>query len=540
MLTWWVKFTHSPKSPPKPVMFHIYIDTRKNCVSVRPEEGSAAEKTHPFPRRWEALLFALLVQESKDSRSLKMASLNAVLAQRGQPKALNRAQILRLLQSLQTFFDGHIPMGLRVETPPRKTTVGPWLLRHEADVRFFVDGEPEREHWPHPAITSDPMDDEHLYDVLSVLLVADALACEGRFKIAIDVLGALDHHRLSDEASGLVALRLCSWHKHVGNFAQAREQALTVIQRSPVADPGLHACAQLMMQRIDYDENPAGNWEHLWRTTDEPPGQHAPHADHGSDWRTLAEWHNMRALLARRRLHALLDTKGSSARVEPEYPPQPPPEHSISPCTATSLHALALRHFQAAMYMAAWFRDWDRLQAYVANLAYHLQSLLRLGAPLAIQAPAVLRWHRLTMAYEDKFSAGRDSAWEYIFFGKFWLENHAELSPSMAIDPLAHSLGDTSPQHEAFYKRALERLQECGDDRQVAIGRSLYLQFAQQHMKGRAQQEVLRQQSEILYRLITAQPALNLLSSLTADGYDRCWPENLRRLLQGQVGERNK
>ncbi|MDP2226457.1 MAG: hypothetical protein Q8J78_03150, partial [Moraxellaceae bacterium] len=345
-----------------------------------------------------------------------MESLNAVVAQRGQSKALNRAQILRLFLSLQTFFDAHTITGLRVETQPRKTTVGPWQLRHEVGVLFCVDGELGREHWPHPGITSKPFDTEQLYEVLSVLLVADALACEGRFKPAMDVLGALDHQTLSDEASGLVSLRLCSWHKHLGSFGQARSHALAVIERPATADPGLRAYARFMMQRIDYDENPAGTWDLLWQTTGAPPGQHEPQTEQGSDWRTLAEWHNMRALLARRKLHALTHTHGTNG--------QPSPQQE----TANTLNALALRHYQAAMYMAAWFRDWDRLQAYVANLAYHLQTLLGLSKPPGTEAPSVLRWHRLTMAYEDKFSAGRDSAWEYIFFGKFWLDNHASLS----------------------------------------------------------------------------------------------------------------
>jgi hypothetical protein len=187
-----------------------------------------------------------------------------------------------------------------------------------------------------------------------------------------------------------------------------------------------------------------------------------------------------------------------------------------------------MRHYQAAVYMAAWFKDWDRLQAYVANLAYHLQSLMALPPPLATTAPAVLRWHRLTMAYEDKFSAGSDSAWDYIFFGKFWLDNHSALAPTPVSDPLAHYLGNTSPEHEAFYQRALVRLRECGDDRQVAIGHSLYLQFAQQHLRGRARDRVVQAQGEQLHLLLKAQPNAGLLTSLTNDGYDTHWPASLR------------
>jgi len=101
-----------------------------------------------------------------------------------------------------------------------------------------------------------------------------------------------------------------------------------------------------------------------------------------------------------------------------------------------SLSQLALRHFQAALYLVLWFRDWDRVQAYVANLAYHLQACLAQHPSLGVHATQVLNWHRLTMAYEDKLAAGRDSAWEYIFFGKFWLDNHEALQPLPRPDPL--------------------------------------------------------------------------------------------------------
>jgi hypothetical protein len=515
------------------IMVHFAINTYNNSITVSAEAGSSAAVVHRWSRRWEALLLSLLVAESKTSRGLAVASFYAALAQRGQVKALTRAQVLRLFNSLTEFFSQYPGAGLRTETPPRKASVGPWFLRHEPNVGFCVDGAPAQSRWPHPGLTQDPLDTEQLYSFLSNLMVADALAAEGRFAPAIEMLLSLNQQPLTDEACGLLHLRLSHWYKHIGDFARARAQAQAAISRPAIADPGLLPTAQFMLQRIDYDENPAGSWEHLWQTSNTPPkpsdAQH-PQTPH-CDWRTLAEWHNLRALLARRRLHAV-----ANSPTHPQ-PAQQPPTH---PDTVAALHACVLQHHQAALYMAAWFRDWDRLQAYVANLAFHLQLLLGLNQSLGVGAPLVLRWHRLTMAYESKFFAGRDSAWEYIFFGKFWLDNHASLPLAAASDPLAHCLGDTSPEQETFYQRALERLRECGDPRQVAIGHSLYLRFAQHHMTGRSQKMALETQTEALLHLIKTQPHTGLLKSLIAEGYQTHWPADLRERLRKRGGSRYK
>jgi hypothetical protein len=504
-------------------MHEFHIDTRANRVEVRWGAAPGQCRTQTFTRRWEALLLACLLEQSQAPDGLDAQTFQGIVRDRGQDSPLNRAQWQRLLNNVQSFLDGWPALQARVETPPRKRTVGPWRLVLDGPVMHAVDGRSRQADWPHPSLT-EGSDIQRLLEILIHLLGADALAVEGRFGPAIEVLQGLDGSGLTPEGRGVLWLRLCSWHKHLGRFDAARECARQVLAEPCAQDPGLAQYARFFISRIDYDQNPAASLDVLWRTTAEVPI--APLGG-GTDWRTLSEWHNLRALLARRRMHALAGRPAGC----------PAPSQSDSVESVPSLHRLAVQHLQAAIYMACWSRDWDRLQAYVANLAYHLQSVLPLAGAIDVQVAQVLQWHRLTMAYEDKFSAGRDSAWEYIFFARFWLEHQTAFQTVQVPDPLAHNLGDLYPDQEAFYQRALVRLRECGDDRQVAIGHSLYLRFAQQHMPPVQAEPVVEQQCEQLRRLLRAQPDRSLLDNLFREGYARHWPADV---LPGKLPKRRK
>ena len=487
-------------------MLHLKIDTRDNCVTV--DGTSPPSKPRKFTRRWEAALLGALLEESQHSGALSCEALQARLLTLGQLKSLNRAQLQRLLDSLEAFL-GTLPgQQARIESPMRKRTVGPWRLVHAGEWQFEVDGRNEALKWPHPGLLQANSVDA-LQSLLGTLMVADALAVEGRYASAVQTLAAFDKSTLSVEGQGLVSLRLCSWHRHLGDFQAARACAERVLGQPGSADPGISAHAWLLLQRINYDENPAQHWEALWQSTAETPSADAAK---GSDWRTLSEWHNLRALLARRRMHQL------DAKQLADAPAQP----------VAALHTLALRHFQAALYMALWSREWNSVQAYVANLAFHLQSCLDLRSQIGVTHDQVLAWHRLTMAYEDKLGAGRDTAWEYIFFAEFWLEHQGAFKPGAIPDPLSHHLGSSGPDQQEYYERALKRLRDCGDARQVAIGHSLYLRFAREHMRGDASVDAVHAQSARLAELLEAQPTAHVLKALVAEGYTKHWPADLQ------------
>lgn len=499
-------------------MFHLKIDPRTNTVSI--ESTTEGPLRHEFLRRWESEFLLGLLEEGRQTGALAAESLQARIASLGQLKPLNRTQIQRLLAGLEEFFARLPELKASIATPPRKRTVGPWSLVHLGVLTWEVEGHSAPMQWPYPTlIQSNNIDTLHAF--LSQLMVADALAVEGQFDSALHSLRGFETTLLSEEGQCLLHMRLGHWHHHSGDHKAARACAEAVLARPVARDPGLSGHAQFFLRRIEYDENPGQNWVALWESTAVPP---ATGNAKTTDCRTLSEWHNLRALLARRRMHQVSKAVTVAAPGE----------------GADALHQLALLHLQAAIYGALWARDWSSVQAYVANLAFHLQSCLPLPAPVGVCHDQVLEWHRLTLAYEDKLGAGRDSAWEYIFFAMFWLDHRDRLSPSAVPDPISHHIGGTAPDQPAFYERALQRLRECGDDRQVAIGHSLYLQFAQEHMAGGARERVLHEQVVQLSDLLSRQTDAHLRQSLAAEGYTRHWPQALRRLLErrGAAGSR--
>lgn len=485
-------------------MLHLRIDTQRNRVSV--DAPLPTPGPFQFTRRWEAVLLAALLEQAPHSGALVAEALQARLSALGQPKPLNRAQLQRLLDGLDIFLAGLPGGAARIASPPRKRTVGPWQLVCPGAWTWEADGRSDAPDWPHVALLKENSIDA-LHALLSTLLVADALSVDGRYGIAIQTLEAFNPSELSTEGQCLLFFRLGSWHRHMGNFPQARACARSVLVHPASTDPALAVHARFFLQRIDYDENPAQHWEALWQSTGEAP---AHPAEQVQDGRTLSEWHNLRALLTRRQMQRLGQQTGA--------PKEP----------LKLLHSLALRHFQAALYLALWRRDWTTLQAYVANLAFHLQFCLGLPTPVGVTHDQVLAWHRLTMAYEDKLAAGRDSAWEYIYFAEFWLTHHGDFQPGAMPDPLSHHLGPSGPDQQDFYEQALKRLRECGDDRQVAIGHSLYLQFALFHLAGEQREATLRAQTQQLSDLLSAQATPQLRKALIAEGYAQHWPTALK------------
>ncbi len=487
-------------------MFHLKIDTRHNTVFV--EAPAERAFLHQFTRRWEAVLLATLVDERRQSRALSADTLQARLRSFGQPKPLNRSQLERLLTSVQAFLALLPELQAFVQTPPRKRTVGPWRLELQGALSCAVDGHQAPPPWAHGLIQ-----DQHLgslHALLSSLLVADALAVEGRYQRAIHALSSLDTAPLSNEGRCLLHLRFAHWHRHLGDFRAARASAESALALPTSNGSALASHAQFFLLRIDYDENPVQNWTGLWESTATEPGQEDAK---GADWRTLCEWHNLRALLARRRMHQICEMGGVGTQEE----------------TPDAMHHQALRHFQAALHGALWSRDWSTLQAYVTNLTFHLQSCLALPGALGVTHIQVLEWHRLTLAYEEQLGAGLDSAWEYIFFAEFWLNHATRFQAHTAPDPIAQFFGGYSPDQEDFYRQAIKRLRACGDDRQVAIGHSLYLRFAQAHLQGDERADAIHIQSQQLAELLEQQTSKHLLNALIAEGYAQHWPATLLR-----------
>lgn len=436
--------------------------------------------THQFTRRWEGQILSMLLLEGQAGRALTSASLQQTLRRKGQPKDLNRAQLQRLFDSLNEFLIQLPGQPLNLQTAPRQATVGPWKLEFTAPVTFHDAEIRSPSHaklssWTYPGllVLNKSNDAEQtvtcvdtLLQLLSVLLTSDSFAVNGDYVEAIDSLQPVYKLSLTSEASCLFLLREALWHKRLGHFDTARQLTQKVLANPPELDLGQANNAKFFLHRIDYDESPAQAHSTLWHSAT-PPGLTLQ-----ADWRGLSEWHNLRALLARRRL---LDLPQTVLKMKVH---QVPRTQSL-PETTVSLHQTALNHLQSAIYWALQQRDWDRLQAYVSNTAFHLQSVVSLGFVTVSQ---VFNWHRLCLNYGDKLYSALDSGWEFIFLGEFWLNHHAELTQSGLNDPLAHTIDSSHPSQHSFYINALDKLKKCADVRQLAIMWVLYGRFAADHL----------------------------------------------------------
>ena len=475
---------------------HFAIDSQKNQVSFH--EGDVFK----FTRRWEARLLALLLETSAVSQSLGVAGIQQSLQSHGQQQPLNRTQLKRLFSSLADYLERVPGQPMQVVADPRKNTVGPWRLVFKTAVTFVIDNAPLKS-WSHPLLLLAPCIDT-LHQLVTHLLVGDAFAVHGDYRNAIASLQPTYGYALTAEGRCLLWLREALWQKRLGHFDIARGLTQRVLATPTPADPGLQTHATFFLQRIAYDEAPVGAEHRLWEAVAELPPLLS------ADWRTQAEWHNLRALLARRRLHA-----------QRKKVPPAAAEDSVE-----LLDRLALRHLESAIYLGAWQRDWDKLQAYVANFAFHLQSVYGMGLPRSPTVQQIFGWHRLTLAYGAKLDAAKDSAWEYIFLGGFWLDHHKELTAHNLSDPLAQEIDGHSPANEVFYTHAITQLNKCADTRQIAIGWTLYLRFAKHHLRGQPQRTALLKATTALAGLLTGQPK-GVVVGLQDEGYSVHWPADL-------------
>ncbi len=438
-------------------------------------------------------MLALLWSESMAGRALSSEILNQQITEYGQTKPLNRAQTQRLLDSLNAFFSRLQQCHLSLQTAPRKATVGPWkLISH--GVAFITEAdetnsnEALEETWGFPKLLLNTGEGgesgtdlsgfnllSELHEMLLALLNSDAFSVNGEYKDAIETQSCIYRLHLSPEFADVLKMREALWHKRIGDFDQARSIAREVLNNPKALDMGLIAQAQFFLFRIDYDESPGQNHAKLWLSAEAPPPSQQP------DIRTLPEWHNLRALLARRRLMAIVestqirnDALAATAIVNDQTAIE-----TTALLATKHLHTQALNHMQSAIYWAVQFRDWDRLQAYVANLSFYLQCVQPYGLATV---PEVFMWHRLCLNYGDKLYLSQDSGWEYIFFGEFWLDHHVEISDYSAKDPLAHTVNDAHPSQQSFYINAIAKLTVCADARQIAIMWLLYERFVLEHL----------------------------------------------------------
>ncbi len=403
---------------------------------------------HKFNRRWEAAMLTLLLQQAATGQVVQAKELHSYLKTLGQTKPLNRAQLLRLLGGIQAFLQLHPSLPLSLNHQPRKASVGPWHIQMTSPVVWQSTGQATA-NWPYPRLLATPAcDAQALLALLNQWLVCDAFAVYGDNLAGLEALPDDSIFTISPDAQALLQLRRLQLLRRSGQYDAARAVAEKLIDEpAPHLDPRHRSYASLMLQRIDYDENPASTWPQLLAHPSPPAKLLAPCPQ------TMGEWHNLQALALRRSAIA------AQNKQEQQH-----------------LHSQALLHFESALYMALSTQHWDRLHAYMDNIAFHLQKMLPLGLSAFTQ---VHDWFALALATADKLDSGHDDAWDLIFFGEFWLDHETELRAMgvAAEHRSALAAGNLHPQHAAYWLHSLQRLRATGKPRQIAICLVLHLRW---------------------------------------------------------------
>lgn len=454
-------------------------------------------------RQWAGVLLFLLAQQKANYPQVTLAQLQIELLAHGHAEPPSRQHLRLMVKDIEACLSQIPNQPVMLEYGQGKTSTGPWRLLHRAPCVFqriqslhdipqrhlkhqhgLLLNQPDHQatHSPyvHLLKTVNPC---ALREFLHKLLLSDALAAEGDFDKALEMLEpCFLNPNISPDLRGMLLLRYVSHEKALGHFAQARLHVAELLSQpdSHYIDNGLKGHARFYLERITYDESPATAYQQLWQNP-------APPYMFSINLRTAAEWHNLRALLTRR---VLLDPKTKSS------------EH-------LALHHSAMRHFEAAIYWSLSFKDYERTQAMVGNLAFYLHKTSHLGYT---DVHKIYDWYVLFMDYAIHLDVGRNTAWEYIFLAQFWLDHEQEINAKQWQNRLLLER-ELHPRHENFYLRAIDKLKDCADARQVGIAWINYKRYAQKYL---GQHKVVEIKNTIAF-LLKTHPLLK--RQLKEDGY---------------------
>jgi len=473
----------------------ITVDPLLNAILI--DQGGVVSESR-LGRRWAGHFLAQLVARHRKSEPLVLECLQAELQRLGQPQALNRTQVQRIIKAIEAAFAGMGALSPQLVHAPGDQCGGPWRLNSPEGTRWevrhrqqegVVQAPQQRGLWHSPLLCREPaLADLHL--LMRNLMVADDLHRHSDFQAAHEVLQAAYEAPLTPEGLQLVLLKDAYALKHHGEYGPARQCCLRIIQLGETSHkaPGMASVAKFMLDRIRYDENPAVAYESLRHTAQPPEHLNAP------DRTALAEWHNLQALLARRHMVA-------------------------APREAEQAHGLALAHFESALYLRMAAQDAAKVPDVLFNLAFHLQKAHGLGLCGLLE---VCQWYGMAVHYDHRHNLMGSSCWDYLFMGQLWLDHHGELQALMRQSVVIQSelrsallLDNRHPWQGEFFTEGIRRSHLTGDARQQAIALVLALRFA--HLwphPGLPRQAHERD----LRALLQAHPALH--RQLVEDGYD--------------------
>lgn len=469
---------------------NLTIDPARNTAQW---QGS---QIYSFGRNWAAHFLALLFQQAIQGNALTNTSLQNYLADQGQQQALNRSQLQRLLLEVNQFLALQ-PNTLAMHYSPRKATTGPWQLKFIQPVQHIVLGQSVARLQAPGLLEEGAEIATHLHALLSHLLVSDAFAVSGDYRPAIDCLQHIYLLPLSPEGRAVVLLREAMHTKRLGQFDRATLLLQQVLAQPTPRDHGLASYVQFQMQRLSYDQDQEANYLSLVQTVQLPVPVYT------TDWRVQSEWHNLHGLLSRRSLVSAAANK------------------STKPDKFLVMHLAAQQHASSAIYWAVQQCNWDLLQAFVINLAYHLQTVYTLALrSCPVPLTQVFDWHKLSVAYADKLYTCKDSSWDYIFFGKFWLDHCATLEITQE-GRSAQIMDNTHPSQELFYIQAIDNVEKCADPRQLGIALTLHLRYSMHYLQGAERAKRIQSLSQRYHQLLADD--LTLVQIMQNEGCTSYW-----------------
>ncbi|SUO95945.1 hypothetical protein [Suttonella ornithocola] len=413
------------------------------------------------------LLLRLLLSASKIGGSVSLEQWQAAIhRETTNDTILERSQILRVIQDIeQTFKKLEIP--ITIEYAPRHRSSGPWTLKFTSNT-ITLDTHREQPLFLqriifNPSDSTDPQWFKQLSNIILILLNSDALYMQNLPYEAAEILISADKLSLTPDMQGLLLLRHAKALKAAGDFFAAKEITESIIQNklfTPASAIGSYA--RFYLARIDYDSAPRLHYAALLESCPPPPAY--PHAN----YTTLMHWHNLQALLLRRKI-----------------------ENQTHPDIENFRQALY--HIEEALYLAFWSSNLNEAQNYIINLAFLFQRMLKYGWS---NIENILTCYQISLAFSDKCGCGERSILDRIFFAQFYWENEAEiLSCTVSRTFLSDEL---NPTKEEFYTNALNILRNNDDYRQKIDIYLLYAKYAQKYLKHKQKYPIIQTAIQLL------------------------------------------
>lgn len=418
--------------------------------------GPDSRQSIQFSRRWECLLIDLLYRSAllPNQVPVDIKTFSVAAAARGQKTPVTRMQMSRLITSIFQGFDsiGQSQWIKRhFKFRQREKTVGPW--RWQTDKLALI--EPIENSNSNlnrlslskitPRLTIESQS-KQIRTALLWFLNSDALAFDGEYDQALELLEQADLYGLSDSAIHLLELRRARWLLLSGQLDEAQStlqsglKSATKLSRPQQVWFQFHA--EILLLKVRYAQNPAANARMIERAlTAQPRSAMQP-----SDPLALAAQANLLSLVQRRRMESLNRTQ----------------ERQL----ARKYWYRAMDSLSTALIGNLAGQSYELVQSCSVNMAYLQQTALEMKLTTSIDE--VFNWYACAFSWNNKFNLSENSVWEYIMLAEFYLFEPKVQERFQAKESQLHWQG-VRPDKPEFYSSALKNARRLGAPDQIIL-----------------------------------------------------------------------